>query len=304
MQKNWQKTGITSKKMVLYGFVSFLFVSFEIIPYLAQNKDPMNIYDSAQGRRSAILQLVRESSSVNVSELSQRFGVSEVTIRKDLRILKERKLLVRVHGGAIMSARATGDESEERNFGFKKLLNAKEKEAIGRAAAAHIKEGDTILIDSGTTALEVAKNLHGFEDLTIITNSVSAMMEAVKYKRFRVILLGGTVRGSSNSIVGPLAESNLKLFYCDKLFLGVDSFSVEAGLSTPSVEEASTNQVMISRAREVIAVFDSSKVNKRAFAFIAAPEEIHTVITDSHLPANVRNQLTAMHINVETVPVH
>lgn len=263
----------------------------------------MNIYDSAQGRRSAILQLVRESSSVNVSELSQRFGVSEVTIRKDLRILEERKLLVRVHGGAIMSARATGDETEERNFGFKKLLNSKEKEAIGRAAAAHIKDGDTILIDSGTTALEVVKNLQRFNDLTIITNSINVIQEAVKYKRFRVILLGGTVRGNSNSIVGPLAESNLKLFYCDKLFLGVDSFSVEAGLSTPNVEEASTNQVMISRAREVIAVFDSSKVNKRAFAFIASVDEINTVITDSRLPANVRNQLKDMNINVETVNV-
>ncbi len=263
----------------------------------------MNIYDSAQGRRSAILQRLREDSSVNVSEMSREFGVSEVTIRKDLRILKERKLLIRVHGGAIMDARSSSDETEERHFHFKQLVNAREKEAIGRAAAAHIKNGDTILIDSGTTALQVVRNLHAFNDLTIITNSVNAMLEAVKYKRFRVILLGGTVRESSNSIVGPLAESNLKLFYCDKLFLGVDSISMEAGLSTPSMEEASTNQVMISRAREVIAVFDSTKVNKRSLAFIAMPDKIDTVITDSHLPASFRSQLRSMRINVETVTV-
>ena len=262
----------------------------------------MNIYDSAQGRRSAILQRLREESSVNVSELSREFGVSEVTIRKDLRILKERKLLLRVHGGAIVDANTT-DEVEERNFHFKQLVNSREKEAIGRAAAAHIKNGDTILVDSGTTALQVVRNLHSFNDLTIITNSVNAMLEAIKYKRFRVILLGGTVRESSNSIVGPLAESNLKLFYCDKLFLGVDSISMEAGLSTPSMEEASTNQVMISRAREVIAVFDSSKVNKRSLAFIAMPDKIHTVITDSHIPASFRSQLRSMKINVETVSV-
>ncbi len=261
----------------------------------------MDIYDSAQGRRSAILQLLKDDSSVNVSELSKRFGVSEVTIRKDLRILKERKLLVRVHGGAIIGASSMADEVEERHVNFKKLVNAREKEAIGRAAAAHIKNGDTILVDSGSTALEVVKNLHRFDDLTIITNSIGAVMEALKYKRFRVILLGGAVRESSLSIVGPLAESNLKLFYCDKLFLGVDSFSVETGLSTPSVEEASTNQVMISRAREVIAVFDSSKVNKRALAFIAETEKIHTVITDNNLPANVKRQLKGMKINVETV---
>ena len=261
----------------------------------------MNIYDSAQGRRSAILQQVREDSSVNVSQLSKQFGVSEVTIRKDLKILKERKLLVRVHGGAIMSVRANKDESEERNINFKSLVNSREKQAIGRAAAAHINDGDTILIDSGTTALEVAKNLDAFQDLTIITNSVTAMTEALKYKRFKVILLGGTVRESSNSTVGPLAESNLKLFYCDKLFLGVDSFSVDNGLSTPSVEEASTNQVMISRAREVIAVFDSSKVNKRALAFISSVDKINTVITDSHLPASVKSQLKSLRINVEIV---
>ena len=262
----------------------------------------MNIYDSAQGRRSAILQRLREESSVNVSELSREFGVSEVTIRKDLRILKERKLLLRVHGGAIVDANTT-DEVEERNFHFKQLVNSREKEAIGRAAAAHIKNGDTILVDSGTTALQVVRNLHSFNDLTIITNSVNAMLEAIKYKRFRVILLGGTVRESSNSIVGPLAESNLKLFYCDKLFLGVDSISMEAGLSTPSMEEASTNQVMISRAREVIAVFDSSKVNKRSLAFIAMPDKIHTVITDSHVPASFKSQLRSLKINVETVSV-
>ena len=263
----------------------------------------MDIYDSAQGRRSAILQLLKNDSSVNVTELSQRFGVSEVTIRKDLRILKERKLLVRVHGGAIMGASSSVSQpaTEERHLSFKRMVNMREKEAIGRAAARYIKEGDTILIDSGTTALEVVKNLQPFQDLTIITNSIVAMLEALKYKRFNVILLGGTVRESSMSIVGPLAESNLKIFYCDKLFLGVDSFSVETGLSTPSVDEASTNQVMISRAREVIGVFDSSKVNKRALAFIADVDKINTIVTDNNMPANVKRQLKSMKINVETV---
>lgn len=263
----------------------------------------MDVYDSAQGRRSAILQRLREDSSVNVTELSRAFGVSEVTIRKDLRILRERKLLIRVHGGAIQRTSINAEQEEDRNFNFKRLVNAREKEAIGKMAASHIKDGDTILVDSGTTALEVVKNLQKFHDLTIITNSVNAMIESLKYKRFKVILLGGTVRESSYSTVGPLAESNLKLFYCDKLFLGVDSFSVEGGLSTPSVEEASTNQVMISRAREVYAVFDSSKLNKRALAFIASPDKIGTVITDNRLPASVRNQLKALNINIETVPV-
>ena len=263
----------------------------------------MNIYDSAQGRRSAILQRLQEDSKVTVAELSKQFGVSEVTIRKDLRILKERKLLIRVHGGAIKENAVREVETEERNFNTKRLVHPKEKDAIGKAAAAHIKDGDTIIVDSGTTALEVVKHLSRFNDLTIITNSVYAMVEASKYKRFKVIMLGGLLRESSMSTVGSLTESNLQLFYCDKLFLGVDSFSIDAGLSTPSIEEASTNQVMISRAKEVIAVFDSSKVNKRALAFIAMPDRIDTVITDKNIPAGVRNQLKAMKINVETVSV-
>ncbi len=261
----------------------------------------MTIYDSAQGRRSAILRQLREDSTVNVSQLSDIFGVSEVTIRKDLSILRDRKLLIRVHGGAILDASIPDEEADASGFHTNKLINVKEKEAIGRAAAAHIKDGDTIMIDSGTTALEVARNLGGFRDLTIITNSINAMLEALKYNRFKVILLGGFVRSNSYSTVGALAESNLKVFYCDKLFLGVDSFSVEEGLSTPSVEEASTNQVMITRAREVIAVFDSSKINKRALAFIAMPDKINTVIIDDKIPAKVLEQLKAMNIKVETV---
>lgn len=281
--------------------ISFAFVFFYY--YICGKDNHMNIYDTGQGRRSAILQKLREDSSVSVSQLSKQFGVSEVTIRKDLRILKERKLLIRVHGGAIKGASIAAAEESEQNVNFKSLVHAREKEAIGRAASAHIKDGDTIMIDSGTTALEVARHLDRFHDLTIITNSINAMIEALKYKRFRVLLVGGSVRESSMSMVGSLAESNLKLFYCDKLFLGVDSFSVDAGLSTPSIEEASTNQVMISRAREVIAVFDSSKINKRALAFIAMPDRINTVITDKNLPASVANQLRNMKINVETVTV-
>lgn len=262
----------------------------------------MEIYDSAQGRRASILAKLREDSTVSVSELSEIFGVSEVTIRKDLRILKDRNLLVRVHGGAIISAVNSAAAREERHFSDKTMVNLKEKQRIGIAAAAHIRDGETIMIDSGSTALEVARNLDDFNDLTIITNSLSVVQEVLRYKRFNLIMLGGMVRETSQSVVGPLAESNLKLFFCDKLFLGVDSFSVEAGLSTPSVEEAHTNQVMISRAKEVIAVFDSSKIDTRALAYIAGVDKINRIITDSGIPQKVKSQLKAMKIAVEAVP--
>ena len=254
---------------------------------------------SSTGRRSAILQMLKQSSNISVNELSKKFGVSEVTIRKDLNLLKERNLLVRTRGGAILhDARRDDNDTSIR---FKKLANYREKQAIGRAAANLIKDGDTVIIDSGTTTLQVARNLHKFRNLTIITNALNVAQEVLSYKRFNVILLGGNIRNASESVVGALAETNLKMFYCDKLFMGVDSFSVENGLSTPNVEEANINQIMISRSNEVIAVFDSSKINKRALAFITTLDNIDTIVTDEGIDKSTRNQLKSTKVNVITV---
>lgn len=258
-----------------------------------------NAVMSSNGRRSAILQMLKQDSNVSVAELSKRFGVSEVTIRKDLNLLKERNLLVRTRGGAIRQG--VGVQEDEMNIRFKSLTHFREKQAIGRAAAGLIEDGDTILLDSGTTTFQVAANLHKFKKLTILTNAINVAREVLSYKRFNVILLGGNIRNSSESVVGALAESNLKMFYCDKLFLGVDSFNIETGLSTPSVEEANINQIMISRSRKTIAVFDSSKVNKRALAFIANVDKIDTVVTDDGMDKSVRSQLKAMNVDVMAV---
>lgn len=254
---------------------------------------------SSSGRRSSILQILKKNSNVSVTELSKHFGVSEVTIRKDLNLLKDRNLLVRTRGGAITND--TGTNEDEMSIRFKKLAHYREKQAIGRAAADLIEDGDIIIIDSGTTALQVACNLHQFKNLTVLTNALNVAQEVLSYKRFNVILLGGNIRSSSESVVGALAESNLKMFYCDKLFLGVDSFSVENGISTPSVEEANINQIMISRSRKVITVFDSSKVNKRSFAFITDLSKIDAVVTDDGLDKSIRSQLKAMDLEVITV---
>ena len=195
----------------------------------------------------------------------------------------------------------TGKQDDDKNIRLKRLAHYREKQAIGRAAAAMIKDGDTIIIDSGTTAFQVACNLHKFRNLTVLTNALNVAQEVLSYKRFNVILLGGNIRNSSESVVGALAESNLKMFYCDKLFIGVDSFSVENGLSTPNMEEANINQIMISRSQKVIAVFDSSKVNKRALAFITTLDNIDAVVTDEGMDKSMRNQLKSMGVEVVAV---
>lgn len=257
----------------------------------------MEIYRSTKGRRSLILQKLKTDSSVSVTELSKEFNVSEVTIRKDLNTLYKRNLIIRTHGGAILGS-STIATYEDTHINNKQLIHFREKKAIGKLAASLINDGDTILLDSGTTTLEIARNLHKFERLTIITNAMNVAVELLAYKRFNVILLGGNLRETSQSTVGPVAESILRMFYCDKLFLGVDSFNMESGLSTPNIEEANINQVMMSRAKEVIAVFDSSKINKRALAFIAPIESLSAIVTDDAIPNNVRSKIKAMKINL------
>ena len=146
--------------------------------------------------------------------------------------------------------------------------------------------------------MEVAKNLHNFQNLTIVTNAIDIALEVSKYDRFNVILLGGHLRDSSLSTVGPLAESVLKVCYCDKLFLGVDSFTIEKGISTPNIEEANINQTMLSMAKECIAVFDSSKFDKRSFAFIAQVKDIDAIVTDDDIPPKILSELTQRNIKV------
>lgn len=261
----------------------------------------MDIVKTTKGRRALILQKLKKQASVSVAELHEEFQVSEVTIRKDLNDLFERNLLIRTRGGAIASSSSVNKDDTPINN--KRFFNIREKQAIGRLAASLIEEGNTIMLDSGTTTLEIARNLGRFQRLTIITNALNVATELLKYKRFNVILLGGNLRETSQSTVGPVAESNLKVFYCDKLFLGVDSFNIECGLSTPNIEEANINQVMLSMASEVVAVFDSSKVNKRSFAFIAPVDKIDVIVTDSNLPANIRTQLKSMNIKLHIANV-
>jgi DeoR family transcriptional regulator of aga operon len=256
----------------------------------------MTRVSSTPERRDYILQELKKNGTVNVKEVNERFKVSEVTIRKDLEILEKKNLLLRVRGGAIrLSYNFIGDDH---SISEKQKINHKEKQLIGKAAAALINENDTIILDSGTTTLEVAKNLHKFQNLSIITNALNIAIVLNEYKRFRVIIPGGYLREKSMSLIGPIPESFLKNFYCDKLFLGIDSFNLEKGVSTPILEEASMNQTMISISKEVIAVFDSSKFEKRSFATIAPVTSIHTIVTDSGIDSKIQFELERLGIKV------
>ena len=251
---------------------------------------------STQERRAAILRLIDRQNSVSVSELSRMFGISEVSIRKDLKTMQRANLLMRNRGGAMRIPVA--DDASDMPLDTKIYENIREKSGIGKLAASMIYDGDTVMLDSGTTTLEIAKNLKWFNRLTIVTNAINIALEIQKYNRFNTILLGGHIRNTSLSVVGPVAEQNVRSFYCDKLFLGVDSFSMTDGISTPNIEEANLNRTMMSMAREVIAVFDHTKCYKRNFVHICMPNELDAIVSDRKFPGKLKAELQGMGVDV------
>ncbi len=238
-------------------------------------------------RRTAILEKLNEAGQVDVNELSNEFNVSEVTIRNDLGRLETKNLLIKVRGGAIKVDRVGVDFA----LSDKNKHNTEKKERIGKAAAALIEEGDTIILDSGTTTMEVARNLAPFQNLTVITNALNVAQVLAEYKDSNVIVPGGFLRKNSLSLVGTAAEDSFRGYFCDKLFLAVDGFSTVHGLSTPNVEEAHLNRIMIGISKKVIVITDSSKFQKRSFAFIAPVSEIDVVITDDGIDYEERKRL-------------
>lgn len=233
--------------------------------------------ESTVRRRKEILQMLAETGEVFVEKLSNKFEVSEVTIRNDLDQLEQKNMLIRARGGAMkMEASVAMDQ----RLADKNRINFQEKSRIGRKAAELVLESDTIIIDSGSTTSELVRNLPEFHDLTIITNALNIANQLITKTNVNVIIPGGYLRKNSLSLVGPLAEKSLRNFNVDKCFLGVDGFDTKRGVFTPNVEEARLNEIMIEISKEVILLTDSTKFNKRSFAYICDVKEIDKVITD------------------------
>ena len=228
-------------------------------------------------RRSLILKELDEKGQVNVNDLSEALGVSEVTIRNDLDKLENNNLLVRAHGGAFKTSNIALTVTE------KKKINLDVKRRIGKKAVSLITEDDSIILDSGTTTFEISNNLQDFDNLTVISNALDIVNNLAQYKKLNVFMPGGYLKEFSMSLVGPMAERNLKQLNCNKLFLGVDGIKLSSGIFTHYMEEAYLNQIMIDIANEVILVADSSKFEKSGLAFICGFEKIHTIITDDKI---------------------
>jgi DeoR/GlpR family transcriptional regulator of sugar metabolism len=240
-------------------------------------------------RRNEILQLIEERGKVEVGELSRRFKTSEATIRNDLKDLHGRGLVRRAHGGAVKLETVNVDPSLQVKAG----IRSDEKRRIGEAAATLVNDGDSIILDSGTTTQQIARRIKNKKDLKVITNGLNIANELIGVTDVQLILLGGLVRQNSFSVVGHFAEEMLGQLSADKLFLAADAFDLDFGLSTPNLEESQVNHVMTRVAKETILVADSSKFGKRSLSRIVPLSAVQKIITDDGLPTATRAELRA-----------
>ncbi|WP_166242418.1 DeoR/GlpR family DNA-binding transcription regulator [Paenibacillus turpanensis] len=252
-------------------------------------------------RYMKIVEMVSQKGMVTVAELSAALGVSSVTIRRDLEKLEENQQLLRTHGGAIPPAKNGVLVPGERTFTEKYEALSDEKERIAAAAAAMVEAGESVLLTPGTTSMSLAKKLIDKSGVTIVTNAANIAVYVSENSELDVIMLGGKMRSSSYALVGALTELTLRQIRVDKLFLGVDGFDLEQGLTTPSLSEASINKLMMEYAKETIVVADRTKFGKVTLSHIAPVSAITAVITDSMLDASYVQQLKEAGIQVVQV---
>ncbi|GAF25773.1 transcriptional regulators of sugar metabolism [Moorella thermoacetica Y72] len=234
-------------------------------------------------RKQKIIEILLQTPSVRVAELSNLFQVSEVTIRRDLQELEAAGLLKRTHGGAVSITTASFEpalvEKEEEHL--------EEKKAIARAAVDLIAEGDTILLDAGSTTLQLARLLKANKKqrLTVVTNALNVAWELAFVETIDLILTGGHLRNRTLSAVGPIADNTLQGLYVDKVFLATNILDVERGLTTPNIYEAQTKQKMVKAGCEIIVLADHSKFGRISLGLICPVTAVDRIITDAGAPA-------------------
>lgn len=245
-------------------------------------------------RREAILQILARQGSVQVTDMVEQFGVSAVTIRSDLTALESQGLVTRSHGGALL-ARTPPPEHSIRQ---KDAINHEQKERIGALAARLVQPGDNIVIDSGTTTISLARHLRDAEHVTVATNGLNIAWELQDAPGVDLILTGGLLHKKSLSIQGSQAEACLQAYSFDKLFLGVDGFDLQFGVTTHHEAEASLNHKMVERSRKVIVLTDASKFGRVSLHRIVQLDRVHTVITDAAISPEYREGLQRLGIEL------
>lgn len=243
----------------------------------------------AQQRQAAILDRVRAAGGVRVSELATEYGVSDMTIRRDLESLADRGLLAKVHGGATT---VNPGSAHEPGFDAKSVRQRIEKAAIVMRAATMVSPGDAIALSAGTTTAGLAQRLVDVPSLTVVTNSIPAA--DIFYRAGRpdqTVVLTGGVRTPSDALVGPVAVAAVAKLHLDMLFLGVHGMSERAGYTTPNLMEAETNRALVEAAERLVVLADHTKWGTVGISSIVPLDRADVLITDDGLDAEARDVL-------------
>ncbi|MEK6721883.1 MAG: DeoR/GlpR family DNA-binding transcription regulator [Chloroflexota bacterium] len=236
---------------------------------------------SAHQRRRRIAETLQEDGRVSVADLAMRFGVTDVSIRRDLTILAGSGEVRRVHGGAVSTTRNRRDGA----YALKALENRDVKAKIGAAAATLIGAGDIVVFDSGSTvaqvATHIAPSLRRGSAITAVTNSMPVLREISTWDGPHLVCLGGLYLPDHEALVGPQTIADLRELSADIAFVGCDGLTVETGLTTPHVLIAEIGATIVSRSRRVVAVADSTKLGRRGFTPIVPLKAIDMLVTDA-----------------------
>jgi DeoR family transcriptional regulator of aga operon len=263
----------------------------------ARNAKTLDFAGMRQAERvGAILEQLSERGSVSVADLAADLSVSPATIRRDLELLDDQRLLTRTHGGAVAQG-----VMYELPLRYKSARHQEEKRRIGLEAATRVADGEAVGLTGGTTTTEVARVLVERQRLTVVTNALNIASELAIRPNLKLVVTGGWARSESYELVGPLAEQSLAGLNLDTVFVGVDGASFEAGLMTHHEVEAHTNMALIERARRTVVVADSSKIGRTAFARICAIDRVHELITDAGADARAVDAIREAGVTVTTV---
>ncbi len=263
---------------------------------MTSNVDEERIF--VEERRNRIIEILSRKNRASVAELSQEFRIGEATIRRDLQELENRGLVLRTHGGVLVMDTA----SRESPLKERETHNREKKERIAQCIAQFVKNGESIMIDGGTTTLQIARTLRVRRQLVVITNCPAIGEQLVGSGDNQVILTGGELREVTGVAVGPMAEYTVRQYRADRVILGMSSLIPKEGFFTVNASEAELKRVMMRCGKEVIVAMDSSKIGKVTLSFVSDFSLIGNLITDDGISAEDIHEIEQRGVEVIAVP--
>lgn len=253
----------------------------------------------AQERHAIILEMLQQRNIIKISDIANRFGISNLTARRDLDALQDQNLIRRVYGGAVLVEQAA--EGSEGAAAFRRRADRTEIRAIGKAAAAMVQPGDILFLGTGTTVLEVARHIRHLNDLTILTNSLAVINELADTGNV-LYVLGGKLDKEEHSFSGAYASQMLQTFCADKAFVGCGGISKAQGITDYSPQVAEIDRLMVQKSSCAVLVCASHKFETNTLSVVCPLSELDMIITDEGLPVRQRDSLRRQGVELRVVP--